>query len=1058
MVSLEDFVKPSSFTQQYIEVPETLTINLGSLIDSKLYDVHLPIPHEVLDPLTFLWTTEYHDAISVALREALSGLEQYGCKILPLVEEMGFGKTHFLILLWHLFTDVAVKWDEVKNRSDLYDVVEQLKKCGYKPHRALGTIIVPLDMLQVIEKDNPYDFLVDTVVRVCEYKALSAAKEVIDLKKLDPIQAAAQLATICFDNRLNLIILVDEIYAAVKRCVQSDSIEKISSAKRIITMITHLIDAVTNRVPTSLVYASAQQDVDAWRVLSINMEVVKPTTKLEREKVDLVNAVRDFESRAARKAVIGLATTKPSHAISIAIKRLLKFNLDRKKAFAQLSSTFQSTLRQMVSDETLVKNYITKLEETFPFTADFMYFVEKLMQPTVIGDFPRTQHIRDILRITSILINRLYSNGLWDKLLLISPTYLVPDDIKHLLPPNLAQEWNRIYNIGKRSIEAETDEELRRVTEIIHRSLYLRAFTANGMKIIDMVRRPDMLALEELRARGATPDELLAHMVGAVEEELLKKAHVAIMNMCEHRVPYVMPIERGGERYLVMTLVMNPMQFIDSMRQDELSKLMTSDGNLDVEKMIQYFETHLANEGFISNIIIEAKRRGMNLIILGSEIFSDERKAFEEFVRKLSDEFFTLVLIHPTSLIIPKDAEGYERTIQEYLLRNKDKINSPNMFAVVVPALSEDLLVRLCTYIADVNAAKKLLGYYKVGTVEEAKIKRKQLAETMPTYRTLREFLAEKPVKEFEEIIDEVMSYLQKRVESFTTALASSKLVSYVTTLCGVFNKIVTYSPRHNTFIVEPIHITAREDLKEPGEVYAHLPLWIFNAVRSTCQVLDANGLRAHILDYSIKESERSKDKILKEGSSRIQYNFIINALKKGWSEIPVKPLSVQNIETALDSLSGYTLAVKDPQLKEVILEVGGKNNEKYILLKKTKEPPPPPPPPPPPGVLGILVRELNNVMIGLYLVKDEKENVRSVSLSMRFDDGGNISLSGVTPERFEEILGGYNIIINKIGRFRNAIKEISLTCRFIKSFQKEDVERMCKKYGIKGYETIEER
>jgi hypothetical protein len=1057
MFPLKEFVKPSSLVRQYVEDPETLTISLGSLIDFKLYNVRLSIPSEVSDPLTFLRATEYHDAISGALSEALGGLEQYGCKVLPLLEEMGFGKTHFLILLWHLFTDIAVKWDEVKKSPELYEVIGQLEKCGYEPERALRTMVIPLDMLQIIEKDNPYNFFIDAIVKAREYKdAQNVAREVASLKRLDPIQAAAQLTTIAFDYRLNFLILVDEIYAAVKRCAQSDSIERVSSVKKVITMITHLIDAVSNKVPTTLVYASAQQDVDAWRRLSNSIDALKPTTKLEREKVDLVNAIKDFEYRAARKAVTGLTVTKPTHAISIAIKRLLNFELDRKKAFASLYSTFESKLGQMLSDDILVKNYLNRLEETFPFTPDYIYFVEKLMQPAVTGDFPRTQHIRDILKITSILIERLHVNGLWDRLMLISPSYLTHDDINHLLPSNLAQEWNSIYVIGKRSIEAEPDEGLRRVTELLHNSLYLRAFTANGMKIIDMVRRPDLLALEELRARGATPEELLACMVGAIEDELLMRGPEAITNMCNHKVPFVMPIERGSERYLVLTLVMNPMQFMDSLRDSELSKLRTSDGSLDVERMAQYFENHLANEGFLSNIINEATRLGVNLIPLEAEIFLDERKASEEFVRKLGDDVFTLILIHPTSLTVLSDIEGYERTIQEYLIRNKDKITSPNMFAVVVPTLSKDILEELCTYIADLNAAKRLLGYYKAGTVEEAKTRRKQLAETMPTYRTMKEFLSEKPEREFEEIIDEVMSYLQKRVESFTTALASAKLTNYVTTLCGVFNKIITFSPRQNTFVVESLHVTGHVGLKEPREVYAHLPLWLFNAVRSTCQVLDANGLKAHMLKYLSREAVRSKQRVHREGSITIYYNFIINALKKGWSEIPVKPLSIQNIETSLNSLSGYALPVEDPQLKQVIIEVVGTSKEtKHIILKKIEEPPQPPPPPPPPGIIGISVKEINNVMMILSLIKGEKQTVKSVSLKIGFNDGGSVSLSGVAIERFEEIFGGFDTIINKIGRFRDVIKEISLTCQFIKAFQKEEVERLCRRYGLKGYEVI---
>lgn len=1054
MFTLEDFVEPSRFAQQYAEAPETLAINFGSLLDFKLYNILLSIPSEVSDPLTFIWSTEYHEALCAALSEALSGLDQYGCKVLPLVEEMGFGKTHFLILLWHLFTDIATNWDDVEKRPELYEVVKKLEECGYKPSRALNTLIVPLDTLRAIEKDDPYQYFINNVVKACEYKGKSdVAREIARLKKLDPIQAAAELATIAFDSKCNLLVLVDEVYAAVSRCTQSDNIEKISSVRKIATLLTHLIDAVANKAPTILVYASAQQDVDTWSRLSANIDQIKPSTRLEREKSDLVNAVKDFESRAGRKAAIGLAATKPSHAVSIAIKRLLNFKVDRKKAYTEISNLLQPKLKQLLADEKSADKYLKDIEETFPFTRDYLYLAEKLMQRMETGDLPKTQHLRDILRITSLLLRRLQADQLWNRVMLISPAYLLHDDIKHLLPPNLAQEWGRVYGIGKRAIEAEVDEGLRRITSLLHNLLYLRAFTANGLKILNMLRESDVVALEELRSRGATPKDLLAHLPGAVEDELLAKAHEAIANMLNHRVPFVMPIERGGERYLVMTILMNPLQLLEAIKEEELSKLKTPDGRPDIQKMRRYLEDHLAKEGFIHQLINRAKDMGVNILIPRAETFFDEKKASEEFINRLNNEVFNVVVIHPTSVLELERVEDYEQRIQEYLIAHKGDIDSPNMFAIVTPTLTEETLKELCGYLADVDAADRLHGYYKAETPEEAKMKRKQLAEAMPTYPMIKEFCADKP--DFEEIVDEVMRYLQKRVENFVAALLADKFTNYVTALCNIFNKIVTYSPKHNTFVVDEIHVTRREELEGSRNVYAHLPLWLFNAVKSTCQVFDTKGLKPYLLDYFSKEAERSKDRIIKEGCIKIPYSFIINALKKGWAEIPVKPLSVQNIEASLELFSGVTIAVEDPQLREVSIEASVENKEKYIMLKKLERPVggvPPPPPPPIPKVIGITVNGLDNVMIALHLTEREKENlgIRSLSSNIKFEDGG-VSLTNLTTERFEKIFGGYGIFRNKLGTLRHTIKEISFTVHFAKSLQREDVKQLCDKYGLKG-------
>jgi len=91
--------------------------------------------------------------------------------------------------------------------------------------------------------------------------------------------------------------------------------------------------------------------------------------------------------------------------------------------------------------------------------------------------------------------------------------------------------------------------------------------------------------------------------------------------------------------------------------------------------------------------------------------------------------------------------------------------------------------------------------------------------------------------------------------------------------------------------------------------------------------------------------------------------------------------------------------------------------------------------------------------MIALYLSKEEKPIIKLLNSQIKFEEG-NVSLTSLTTERFEEIFGEYEIFINKLGRLRDVVKETSLTAYFTKRFQ-EDVERLCKRYGLMMRERL---
>jgi hypothetical protein len=1051
ILALKDFVKPSELVQLYKGSPESLTISFGSLIESKLFNKSLSVPREVSDPIGLLASTEYHEPLVQALKEVFSGFTQFGCKVLSLIDEMGFGKTHFLVLLWQLFTEAAAQWDNISKKPELSEEVKFITEAGYKLRTAQDTLVIPVDMISLIGKEDPYKEFFNIVARACEYKGFREAAGQLSFKD-DPHVLAEQIATIAFENRLNILILLDELYAAICRCVESDIAQKISSLKKIIMVLTHLTDIVAAKSPTVIVYASAQQDVSKWNKISDELERGSSDKEVHHEKQAFIRAVKEFEARSRRKAVIGVSATKPVHAIRICSRKLLKFEVDRKTALEHVIKQLEQPLKSLIKDEGEIQSYLRMLRETFPFAPEFALFAEKLMQPTEGGDLPRSQHIRDLLKISSLLIDRLEKDGFWSQLVLISPSFITHDMIKHLLPPNLSQDWSRVLEFGKRSIDEEEDDNVRLPLSIMHTSLYLRGLTANGMRIIDMIRRPDALALEELRIRSATLTDLTASVIGVVNQDVLTKVPEAISVFSTNKIPFVLSIERGEVEYFVLTIVPNAVQFIESFKQEELSKIKASDGTLDIGKAFYYLQEHFSKEGFVSELTNKVSEQGLNPIILDASTFLENRET-EEFISTLKDEVFNLAIVNPISLVnLRKETrENLDVLIKGKVKENYKRIRSPNMFAIVCPKLTESDLMELCAYIAEVNAAQKVVEYYK-GEGEEGRVKRKKLAEKMPTYNTIKSFLKETTIEDFEEIIDEVMNYLQTRIESYATKLAANKLNSYTISLCRVFSQCIYYDSKIGDLITQRLEIKLEgNDIKGLRDVYSHLPSWISRSVKHTCCIVEGQELRAHLLNYLANEAKKKKEKLLNGEQVEIDFAFIVNALKKGWADIPVKPISIEQVKSSLKTLNGMPLSTEDPQLKDLLVETG----KDKLIIKMHKTIIVEAPPPQPKGIIGLRIRGVDNVIIGLELIKEEV--VKSISLSFNISEA-NVSFSGLSCEDVREMFGDIDTLVNMIGRLRNKMSSIELTLNLANSMEEKVVEGVCKRHGLRIHEGIRER
>ncbi len=1060
--TLEDVLEPSEFVHAYRDLAASeyigrLAPSLGLVITRKLYDPTVALSSEFVDPEVFIGITHFSDAMVDALKSVNRGLQSSsGTVTLSLTLEMGFGKTHFLTLLWHLYTEVPRIWNEIQRKPVLEDAVDKLTKGGfYKWDIAQKTLLLAIDLKRTPRFMPPYEALFDICAAVVkEYNKLQNFKGVKEsefeklvksLPKREPTEAAKEFAKeICeIGATIPILILLDELYAAVFETVEGADKKTIESFRNLFIFLLSFIDEVAEFNPVVLVYASAQQDLERWNRLK------KVKDRIREENPDAYRLIEDvdhFESRTSRK----LATMKQVRSedvMDIVIKRLIQFKGPREEAARAVSGGLSEVVADRLG-KSASTSYYKELMRTYPFAPTYRDFVEKLLAPTVGGDLPRTQHIRDLLKITSALVGKVCETEEWKKISLISPAYLTHEDVKHLMDERYSMEWGRLFERCQQGLTEIEDEKVRLLCGKMLSVVYVKSLTTNVSKLIDMVKSPEVLSRNEVLTRGTSVKDLIYSLVGAIPQELLLKFDDANEQLL--KAPYVIDVKYAGEKYLVMSFAVNPLELIESFKNEEISKFRPPGEKPEkiVQETIRYFRDHLERDYAITSTFSQVGDKPDNpkLSLIDYNVLVSERKREKpKFVDYLDRDKFTTLVITPWSSMERKIEEGepvdLTEEVKNAVQRAKNDITFPNMFAVVVPDISAEILDAACTKIAEVLAAAKVVEYFQPKEVEEARKRRIELAKRAPSCQTLFGLLKEEEEKGWEDIVIELMDALQKRIEEYAKSYTDKAVHDYVGQLTGIFKNVIFFDPANETFKKGSLEVSGRaEDRFE--RIYAELPVWIAKAIMSKCAIARQDTIRSYILENFINPTVERYKEIDRKKIERIKIGTLPEQMMRGWRKIPLKPLSRKEIENAIKLTSGTTSTLK----VKVRYYVEGEGEARQIVIEL--EPIKPPPPlPPRKKVSAIGIEGRDNVRIGFELLADKSVGPHIASLDLNISlERGNLRVTDIEKEVVERILSDLMDILDDVS---DRIKSVNLSLKFREALEEEIITEALERTGV---------
>ncbi|MCG2864876.1 MAG: hypothetical protein L7H04_03325 [Vulcanisaeta sp.] len=1044
-----------------------LAPSLGLIVQRDLGIADVEVSEEFLNPETFLLFTYFREPVKEALRsinEALQGRGETSV-VFPLTHAMGLGKTHFLTILYHLYLNIPEHWENIKKSSaqkpGLQELVKTLDEVKYNVDVAKRTLLIPIDLNYRPMKLTRYKALFEYLKRIIERKetwlkqamiseeGLAELKDLLgklseeDPSKEDPLRAAKELVMVLDKHsiRLPVLILLDELYASVIEAILGRSEEEADDLRKVLLFISSLINDLQGKQSAVLVYASAQQDIQRWS----NIEVLVKENWTDSLKL-LKTAVDYFKDRMQRFSMKSVGEVTEEEALEIVKKRIVEFEAPLDKILEEFNEV-KEVLTSIVGQD-IARAFVEKLKTTYPFSPIYEEFVRKLVVPAYGGDFSNAQHLRDLIKISSSVLGRAINDG---ESTLVSIAHIEHDDIKHVLQEEAARLWwSNIIAWNNYINNRYQDPKEKKALMYVVRSIYVKSVTDNVLDLLNMLQKLEMLDRETILRRALHQRDLILSLAGVVETDELSKLP-GILDELEN-VPYIHVIHRDDDRYYLTSFISNPLQMIGNIVNEILEGLRDQKGELDIEKAIKYLREKLREYRLVGQF---KEKAPLNFEFINLEDFNNNG-----FVKYISNSEFTVLLISPLE-IAEKVLLGKEKTeniinkIKQSLEQNKNNINNLNMFAVVVPIVEKESLEKIVRSLANIEASERALKAFT-----NSEVLKTFASQEIERRKDLKDYMVMKGYTEEQvrQIVINAITTLKKGLESVAQQLTSTAVQDFVSEYISLFKKVISYDPGSGSVVDKDLAVKAEGESKDLEKAIASVHIWIANAIMANLNVKREQDIRAQLVSWikgEFLKNEEVQKKLREEKSYELDIESVKELLIKGYSKIPIKPRSIQEIEVAIRGLSG--ILIESENLGNIALKV----KDKYLILERVKLIPPPSPSPPR-GVKGFATSNIDAVITFLSslsmpsIVQREQlfEKIRSVSVQAELELEEKTEKStavinfkgsiGALLELAEPLVGYFN-------RHRNNIKQCNLLVELASEIDEKTVRQWINNIGIQN-------
>lgn len=904
------------------------------------------------DPEYVFEITYITPPLKAFIERIVEGLKIPGIIGGPLERGFGFGKTHALIFLWHLFTSSIYERVGISIGNDV----------------ARETLVLGMDcsknrpLARIIEELKAYTDMKHPVVRIKDPLLIRAVSETLREYKSYELYAVSseKLAEVIekimdryekLGGRPRLLLLVDELGWGLAQRLRS-YIDKMkeergeaeyiyNEANAIINFLSYLYAKLHGKpVAGVVIWVIAEQDRREIEALAIKHQDDEIIYNKIRGLLNDLDVVAERYSRGLGGTSLAELSYSSEHALEIARYRILKEVEDVE--LARLQDEYIAWLEAIAKQLNLVEvftRYKEVMKKYYPFSLGLINLLKKLMNAR---DVPATEFIRTVIVVASEAARKALNEDPEGSYAIGVKHLSIPGVVESKLMRELEADWaDAAGDIELAITKMEPDK--REAAEIVAKYILAKGVTADIIAALESKERRDM------ERYGSTVDEIQLEVIETFVEskafQIIEKLSEALEKLRAESAR-IDEREIEGRRYYLPSLFKTIYNRLASYILDERKNLENKD-----LVPIYIMQTGTIPSLFINvRVTIDGRYNDVTTALM-------EYRKVKEIEALLADSTFQeaqsrgkllLILAPPWDIDLFKEmyvsGRSYEVVVDVISkeLQNaveQGKIRRPLHVVVLLPDLATPKMNKVLDKLAIYEGTKKFLDYLakkediineRLHEFEETIVKRKDLLSIL-SEEVKRRHLRELQSRLEREII-EAKNFAQKQLVRLSREI--------VVDVLDLYRKVIYYSIDRNAFTAKDIVLSeiaktleAREEsikISNLSEYASIVNRFLADIIRGLAYEFNAMRIVKALLDSYREEFERGitreQDKI-----SEVLENLMLGTYR-------IKPLSIDIALEAVKHLNNQRIELEDKNIIITVDDSSGFIRFNVETKKPTKE------------------------------------------------------------------------------------------------------------------------
>jgi len=912
---------------------------------SSLRDLHeelIPRLDQVLeDWLNNIYTTRFAEPsyireityitepFKILIESIINRLQTFGVIGAPLERSFGFGKTHSLIFLWHLFTSdiykdiksVAIPEEVIREslvlaadysskRTPFSLFIEELKKYT-DPRHPIGRIKDP-KLIQAIQQ---------TLSRIRVEEIYTSSKSMAEtiaeiLRTYKELGRAPKLLLFIDELGYSITLKMREYIETLQR--NERSAETIyAEINEILNFLDHLYANLSNlgHVSAVVIWVVAEQDK---RLLKILADKYQDNPYLYKKIIAILEELEILAQRYSR-GMAGVSlfelSYSPTHAIKIALHRVLKpiERVDRKS----VSDVYISWLKKIAKQlnlEHIVSKYERELSEYYPLSLGFIHLLMKLMNQ---NDIPATEFVRTVIYYVAQASERALNKD--PETICIGVKHLKTDEIAQVkLLGQYADNWISTLTDLENAIQNIEGSE-KELAELIIKYILAKGLTAN---ISALLFEEDKRLLERY---GTSIDEIQIELLQSFNESTAMTYIDKIIDIINKIIATSARVDEkdiNGKRLYFPSILKTIYDKLAVFILDEKKKVSN-------ENMIPIYIRDSFISQIFSNVVISVPlcRNEIDIMFVGYDELTTRDQLVSIIRKSQGHGHLGLLVVPPWDISLFREVRikkrayngdnGILRYVSEMLQRllNEGEIRRHLHIIVLIPNLASIDFNRLIEDLTVFQGTTRFLSYLK--SRKDVIDERLREIEGLITKRHDLLALSEEIRNKQRKIIEERVLREINEAE----IIASKQLVrlsrELVARILNLYSKVIYYSIDSNRYVAKDLYIenisgqksSELSDLNQHAAIVNRFFEKIINDLGFTT---DINKVSNEVADMIVSDIEAGKI-----AGDELTVNDLIENIMIGTYKL--KPTCITVAKKAVEALNGFVKEIGNKKLTFIV-------------------------------------------------------------------------------------------------------------------------------------------